>query len=214
MVISHLGFGDHVIFNGLVRALVDIHGQVFVPCKTHNLPSVDAMYADDHRIKVLEVSGDEEARVLAKSFRGNTLNLGIFSGHPDACKPGWDKLQYEQAGVPFDNRWSKFSIPDGWLSKYESCESHPSFYHNDMDRGYVMSRDKLGVGDVVFPKRSDKPIWHWLGVMQIAPEIHVIDSCWLSIAESVPTKGKLFFHRYARPGGVPPTLRKNWTIID
>jgi hypothetical protein len=34
------------------------------------------------------------------------------------------------------------------------------------------------------------------------------------VVESVPTRGKLFFHRYAQPGAVQATLRKPWIMLD
>ena len=57
-------------------------------------------------------------------------------------------------------------------------------------------------------------ITDWTGVMACAEEIHCIDSAPMHLVESVPTCGKLFFHRYARKATTHATLRKNWEVLD
>lgn len=210
---THQGFGDHVIFNGLIRTLAEINDYVFLPCKDHNMPSVEAMYMDNNRIRVIPVKDDQEAVDVSKSF-SNRMMLGLFSGHPDACKPGWDKLQYDQAGVPFENRWSKFKI--GYQSSFDSAfrMAAQTFIHDDPDRSMVI-RESYKIGTMVYPFKTGGHAWPWLSDLESAAMVHVIDSAWLCIADSVSTVGQLFYHRYARPiTAGPPTLRKNWTIID
>ena len=47
LIHHHMGLGDHIICNGLVRELrSSIKGKLTLACKQHNLPTVKDMYSD------------------------------------------------------------------------------------------------------------------------------------------------------------------------
>ena len=73
-IYHHLGFGDHIICNGLVRHFKEIHGKVRVFSKHHNFENVKYMYRDDKDIEVIGVAGDGEVN----EFINNTNNSEKF----------------------------------------------------------------------------------------------------------------------------------------
>lgn len=213
----HLGLGDSIVCNAIVRELATRHDLVIWPAKWHNRQSVAWMWRDVENVKVIGVEGDAEASEWSSRFeRGGmpVLRLGMFGGKLDAAH--WGEQMYEQAGVSWVMRWDGFQLP--MINDSNEHYDIP-IYHHDPSRGFNIDAKRLPTG--AMPVAHTDTIWHNLGWLQVAPEVHVIDSCFLCLADSVPTAGKLVFHKYATAkkyrgagAGQPPTLRKDWTVLE
>lgn len=216
---GHLGLGDSIVVNALLREVATRHGLVIWPAKWHNRQSVAWMWSDVPAIKVIGVEGDAEASEWAHRFeRGGTpvLRLGMFGGTLDGAR--WGEQMYEQAGVPWPLRWDGFKLPHAF-DPGELKDPRAAFVHDDKARGFAIERQRLPE-PCHFVGHATATIWSYLHWLQNAPEVHVIDSCFLCLADSVETRGKLFFHKYATArkykgagAGLPPALRKDWTIL-
>ena len=68
-ILQHLGLGDHIMCNGLVRHYSKLNDVVHVFCKYNNIEDVQYMFRDDHKIKLIPVSDDSDA--------WNNINLDI-----------------------------------------------------------------------------------------------------------------------------------------
>ena len=53
-IYHHLGLGDHIILNGLIRNIVDTKSIYFIFCKKQNIDSIEFMFNDlpSHSINV------------------------------------------------------------------------------------------------------------------------------------------------------------------
>ena len=208
---AHLGLGDAFVLNGMIRALATRHKWVVMPAKWHNRASVAEMLGDVLNVNVLGLDGDVESRKWMESFRkggSKVLPLGVFT--PEPLHRSWDKQFYQQAEVPFEQRWSGFKLP--WKARFGG--EWPVFVHEDPPTGAKIDRKRLPREFTTVQNTGATFVAHieWL---QNAPEIHVIDSCFLCLADSVETRAKkLVFHRYARPHRMPPTLRKQWEVLE
>lgn len=212
----HLGLGDAFIANGLVRVLASQGNRIIFPAKPHNAATVAWMFSDLPNVTVLAVRDD--AHMLAESRGFDCLRLGVHSGDYKIPKD-WDAWFYRQAGIPHECRWSEFKLPpfpmrERWCFK--------TFQHDDPQRGYNI--DWLRVtNDGFFPDRylalPNCPFEKHINPLATAKEIHVIDSSFLCLADTIPTSAKrLVLHQYATARDVnkrtgPPTLRKNWEIL-
>ena len=214
----HQGLGDAIICCGLIRKLAQSNDWIVVPSKWVNLRSVEEIFSDLKNVTVMGVDSDQESRKWVERFvRGGSqvLKLGIFRDEP--LRSDWDRQFYDQAGVDFEERWRGFKVPmDCSLDRIHKLDN-PEFFHDDPDRGFVIDSKRTGCGRLGGSLPITPSIWSYLERVQFAKEIHVIDSCFLCMADSVPTKAKkLVLHQYAmaeaKPMG-PPTLRKNWTIL-
>ena len=58
-IYHHLGLGDHIICNGLVRKIKESHEKVVVFCKTPNYENVSYMFKDDSNIIIKPFDTDE-----------------------------------------------------------------------------------------------------------------------------------------------------------
>ena len=71
----HLGLGDHIVCNGLVRNLIkDIKGPIELACKHHNVSSVRQLYRNSNII-IDPVAVDSEAE--SHYDEKNVIKIGL-----------------------------------------------------------------------------------------------------------------------------------------
>jgi hypothetical protein len=207
----HLGLGDAIICNGMVRVFAKDHEKVFVPAKFHNAPAVEWMFSDLPNVEVVSVIDDSD--MLRQATMCESVGVGLWSKR--GLQPqGWDAGMYYDACVPFKCRWSEFKLPSD-IPNYGVEGS--VFIHDDPERGYCIA---LAVPkDCIYMPSKRKPFEDHVRMMLDAREIHVIDSCFLCLADSIETNAKRHvLHAYATAHDPYkkfgwPTLRKNWEIL-
>jgi len=220
-IYHHLGLGDHIICNGLVREFAKKYDTVSLFCKPQNADSVKDIYSD---INVELLLGDDD---FARQFI--SLNdrdyLVIGHGQLNEYEP-FDYQFYKQAGLSFEKRWDNFLIPESEKEK-ELQELVPLIYREiDCSNGYAVVHEderykidfnKINTLPIVsIQKLKGFSLPNWCKVIQNAAEVHVIDSSVMFLVDSLPENGqKLFIHRYARenPFWQLPTLKRNWKIL-
>lgn len=195
-IATHMGLGDMILQNGLVRTLVEEHGEVFVPCIKKYERSANEMYQDDKRIVVTVVPDDiDSVNAIAKRHKKHLL-LGRHN--PDGhLKEGrnFDEVFYEQAGVPFENKWSKFKTV-----KVDTGRSFDYiFLHEDSSRGLFVDRLKIAREmPIVMPMQTGS-IWDHFEHLSCAKELHLIVSCFMCVADCARLPMRKVAHLYSRP---------------
>jgi len=213
-IYHHLGLGDHFICNGLVRELIKDKSEPCLFVKHHNFDTVAQMY-EDTNLKLVGVSDDSEIlERCAKGVSGIQVGFGNLNQF-DA----FDKQFYRLAGVPFEKRWESFKVnrcekKEQSLIYQLNLPEKFALLHEDESRGYAIDRNKVNLPIVKVSQISGFTMIDWLGVADLAEEIHVIDSSFMFLLDSVETKVPLYIHRYSRsnPDWLLPTLTKNWII--
>lgn len=210
----HLGLGDAFVCNGLVRSLSQYRGgEILVPAKKHNFETVRYMFRD---LPGVRVTGQRDQCESAPWCE--TLRLG--NRRPDFRHSEWDQEFYRHAGVAFEKRWNAFDVH---LPLIRNPHPEPFiFVHQDEFRGYGIDREKLGYASArefhTIEPDSSLPFWDQLWKLKFAHEIHCIDSSFLNLVEGLYANcfwhgfgPKMYFHSYARPDGLPPSvLRAPW----
>ena len=110
-IYHHLGLGDHIICNGLVRHYKEIHGEVTVFCKLHNHNNVQYMYRDDKKINILPIWDDDV--VINYISENNIEKDTIVVGHGGMWRfPNvrFDEAFYNTVELPFEYRFTKFYL--------------------------------------------------------------------------------------------------------
>lgn len=209
-VLWHLGLGDAILCNGLVRTLAGKRKRLALPVKDRNLASVSAMFSDLDNISIVPVKDDDDAVALAKEYP--SLRLGLFSKKGCEFK-AWDRQFYEQAGVEFEMRWKAFALPCP-LPELPIAPAPYAFVHDDEKRGYAVKRGLPEHLSIQRPKLT-KSIFDHLPLLRQASEIHCIDSSFALLADSIPCQAKRYcLHAYARTGpSALPAYRKPWEIL-
>lgn len=214
----NLGLGDAIICNGLVRWFARYGGrQIIVPSWPHNLPTVRHMFSDLDNVTV------HEADETCASEGCETMRIGVNNPKWGSVEP-WDRAFYDFADVPFDAKWNLFHVPPSPTEISASVARKPFvLLHEDVARGFEIDGhrvDSLSNSDLnpVFVNKGLPLLTDWRHLIEEATEIHCIDSSVMHLAELLPTKGKLFYHKYARAKGNPnhqdATFRKNWVVLE
>lgn len=214
----HLGLGDAIICNGLVRALVATgnYETVSLCAKAHNLPSVRAMFSDLPLVSVL-LGDDVEQEKRDWSYRVSqqpVLRLGMFAEGFDRQR--WAQSFYEQAGVPYEDRWARFKVGD-WGEQREPQGPHElpwvALHEGGSQGGAIIDRNRVSLLPVehVVPVGT---LWQWGDVLRQALEVHAVDSSVACLVDHLPENGqRLVLHKYAR-NSVPPDYRRKWEILE
>lgn len=216
---NHQGMGDMLVANAIFRHFAATHG-VIIPCKTHNLPSVQFMLKDLKPAPAfLAVTNDEQVNRLLgiAAKRGvKALRLGMFASSSFDEKH-WDREFYRVAGIPFERRWTDWKVERDLSREFEPPKEPYVFIHEDPDRGFIIDRARLPDGAKVFASGGPGggPIFNWCSLIENATELHLIDSCFAILADSMTTlkaKRKVI-HLYSRPNALPPTYKPGWEIF-
>ena len=207
-IYHHLGLGDHIICNGLVREL-SRGKDAAVPCKKHNFPSVEYMYRDAKNITVIPIQDDSEANRLCQGKNHVKIGFKKKLGKP------FDKSFYDIAKIPFEKRWDSF-----YIKRDERTESklykklNPQnksyiFVHDDSSRDINIEYD-FGSKFVIRPdKRYTDIIFHYAQLIENADEIHCIDSSFKSFADSLDLSNKKTVKKTTLPNGESMNIEKS-----
>jgi len=215
-ILTHMGLGDHLICNGLVRHFANVHPHITVYAKHHNVPSVKMMYRDLQNVAVVGVHDDHDAWQKQAPL---TIRTGIFLG------PDWNVTKcfcysfYVNAGLDRSLMHTGFRIE-------RNRESEEAFYtkvtkHIGTDKYIVLHEDPSRFTTIVgvdescpviricrgyFPIGSDS-IFDYCTLIERAHEFHCYDGCFSMMTEllQLRTKEASFLHRYVRENNDPTT---------
>lgn len=206
LIYHHLGIGDHIICNGLVNHLSDAHDKIQLLCKTSYVESVRFLYRNNPKVTIMGVPDDAAAAKFFESFSGKKIRLGF-----DYLKKSgllFDEAFYSQAGIPFVERWDRFSLGRDLIAEqalfttYKVQQQKYVFLHEDIDKGFVLNRRYIV--DTSLPVVSPIPdltknIFDYCYLIENAAEIHCMDSSFKLLADSLrPTSDSLYHHLYVR----------------
>lgn len=199
---SHIGLGDIILLSGAIVRLTQRHGKLRIYCYAHHYASVVSFFKHCVGVHIVPLASPpglygvpEESALVGVD--GPVMRSGHYAeksfGPADKSFP---ELFYQQLGVPWVERWSASVINQAasWIDSEEVCDV---FVHDDTSRGFVITR--LNSSDVYRPSDGGNSILRHATALRSAREIHVIDSCFYHLVESLEgINARLFLHRYAR----------------
>ena len=189
LIAHHLGLGDHVVLNGLVRHIFnrekDSHERIYLLCYEHNLPNVKRMYSDIPLNYVLITHNSQIANAI-KNFDGSVEDLHLNGKevykYPDYC----DEAFFLNFNYPVE-LLQEFKVErDRDRESFVSLNLHAYgeylFVNDDPERGLSIDESKLPQGIRIIRPGREIPMFDLLGVMENAKECHFISSSFLCIA--------------------------------
>jgi len=229
IILHHLGLGDHIICNGLIREIIKDCDLLLFPVKHHNLLTVKRMFSDiDEKISYVPVSSDQEmlhTYYQSKNKIAKTIRLGIFFEN-NFIKNGEKFCEsfYRHAGIDYEKRWDAFrfcvnSEKEEYI--FENLFNNDFiFVHDDKHRGLDIRKDLLPNDTYVYrplhklAQESNTTIFDYIPLLEKAQEIHCMDSSFACMIDHLPSlrnKTK-YIHRYVR-NTISPIYKNNWSII-
>jgi len=226
---GHMGLGDHIICNALVRHLAK-EDTVIVPVKKRNETSVKFMFSDNDNIIVMPFAKDKKADKFCRSNAKKGIEV-IWNGHIGTAKEAWEKSNsnfdrkfYEQANLDFNLRWDEFKIPENnfdWekLFYLRFSDIEPTdyiFLHNTSSTEVRPINEKYLQHDFIFVpdiKFTDN-IFDYVGLLENAKEVHCINSSFICLADSLNLKGELHYHFLPKDIYSYPSLRNDWIVHE
>lgn len=230
IIFPHQGLGDFVICNGIFRELAKSNKKIFVAVKKSNARQVRVMLRDVSNISLLVFANSESMILRAVKLLGllrfKVVLLGYRGKGFFTTMTRFDESFYAQSGLSLELRWNNFviqrnDIKEQLLYSRLVVNEPYIFLHEDRSRNFIIDRklinNKLQIVEPI-PQCDDFSIFDYLKIIENAAEIHVIESSFAHLIESVEVQGERFAHRYARPYVMDdfrqqPTYRHDWNIL-
>lgn len=224
---THLGLGDMLICNGLVRNIHKKHKKINLFCKPKYIKHVKKMYSDID-INLIAKDDVEAILYLNQVQPKNLLTIG-HNRMQDAYKitKYFNVAFYILADINYTEQWNSFyfkrdtEIEDKIFIDLGLNREKYIFLHEDPSRDYLVNRDsiinkKLRIVSPTLEldnKLSIDNIFLYSKLLENASEIHTIDSSFLWLADQLKLKTKnLFLHTRYRY--VPSLTFYNWEKIN
>jgi len=218
-IYQHLGLGDHIVCNGLIRELAKQHNKTCLLVKEKNFISVSNMFKDLNLSYV--VAKDDAAADFF--IRTNSPQNMFKIGHEKLdLKKNFDRSFYEESGVDFEKRWSSWHIErdlnreQQLFNHFQLKENEYVFVHHDSRFQINPAYLPQGVPLLAPNPEVTSNIFDYLTILEKAKEIHCIASTFMFIIDSIKTCDKIVVHRYMRTGPTwcEPTLKREWKILQ
>jgi hypothetical protein len=215
----HLGLGDHIICNGLVRFLLKQTNanDLWLVVKRKNLNNVSRMFLDDSRIKFIPV--DEDKNFYELPLEWSNVRLARI-GFERCRETDFDVSFYDSTGIPFTERWNSW-----YYQRDLECEQK-MMQELLLPEKFVLVHDTSSVGifdlkintnlPVIRVSRlnNEKTMFDWIGVIERATEIHCIDSSFIHLVNSVDLVTDSLFYHKIKSSKMQICFRKNWSVIE
>lgn len=208
-IYHHLGLGDHIICNGLIRSIITQNEKYSMFVKEHNLTTVKFMYRDLQNLDFI-VGDDGFAKNYLKTnniLKENTIIAGFTH---DFNAKEFDEVFYLQHNIPFSCRWTNFRADRDHesemelFSKYNVKEGSYVFVHDDNSRGYNIDREHIINKDlpIVSPIVGlTNNSFDYCYLMEKSVESHFIDSSFRIIFDSLKLRNdNIFLHLKMKDG--------------
>jgi hypothetical protein len=203
-ICQHLGLGDHLITNGLVRTLINEQENYTMFVKPEYISSVSFMFRDLPNLKFMEGSADSAINFLMsnKIPKEDIIYAGFH--WVDRYGSSFDQNFYMQNQVQFENKWSKFYVKRDIERENELFEklniNEPYiFVHQDRDRNLRISEEKLPSLRILEPDFSyTDNVFDYCKVIEKSESVHCIESSFLLLCDIMGLSSELYLHSYAR----------------
>lgn len=217
-IFQHLGLGDHVINNGLIRTIIDPEKEYRMFVFERNMESVRFMYRDIQNLDFIPVNSwkDPDKYFAIKGIVEHDI---IRIKYNIGCGLEFDHYFYESMAVPFTYRWSQFYCErdlDREKALFKSFgikEKEYVFIHDDSQRGFNIDESHIINKDlpIIRPDPSlTGNIFDYCYLMNFSAESHFIDSCFRLVYDSFALRGSnIFYHLKLKDDIIKDTYTKS-----
>tara|TARA_R110000824_G_scaffold3106_1_gene14227 strand:- start:72 stop:782 length:711 start_codon:yes stop_codon:yes gene_type:complete len=225
----HLGLGDHLDCNGMVRHFLKNadFDQIYVFSKSNYFSMIDFMYRDEENIIVVEINKDQNEYEYIQSFvTDNNIDFFLRVGHenyPFLKEHLYDKncweFFYDQVKLPYNVRTNDFYFERNREEEQRvynklNPENEPFvFVHDDKSRGYQVDRKHFVDSSLkVVENDITENIFYFTKILEEAKEIHCMESSFKSLIDLYAQTDEIFYHDF-RNQPLGNYTNKKWNVI-
>lgn len=204
----HLGLGDHIVCNAIVRNMYKQYGKIMLAVKNHNYISVKNLYSDLN-IEFHKVNSDEECFPMYNKMP--FIRIGF-----EHCRNDWEKSFYDQVGIPYYKRFSDFYIQRNFKREFELKDKLK------LPIEYSFANIKASTGDYKIEIKSNYPIiylseitdniFDWIPIILEAKEIHTIETSIFHLIKQLNVKCKKTFYNVRKSSYVTTFEDDLWEL--
>jgi hypothetical protein len=202
-IYHHLGLGDHIICNGLVRKLINSSENYTMFVKPHNRKTVEFMYRDLQNLSFMEFDDWQVNEFFSKNnIPDKDKIIAGFYTHPDS--KSFEESFYLQNNLPISTRWENFYVERNYDSekklfdKFNVKENEYVFIHDDKNRGYVIDENLVVNKNlkIIRPVHGyTDNVFDYCYLMEHSLESHFIDSSFRLIFDGMKLRNtNIFYH--------------------
>ena len=222
--LGHLGLGDHILCNGLVRSLSEKYEEVMVVCKKQNEYNIRMMYSDNKKIKFYPVNTDSDISPTfgcsKDVFEKVTKGYDIFANGLHCQRPTDDfpYCFYDDVGIDRSCLFENFYIESFYKESLPKISTSYVFVHNTCSFGKVFNTQAvmkhLNLPEnilIINPCINEytpehkyyslaqefvgKPIFYYINTICEANAVILSDSSFLCLSINLPIKtSECFYH--------------------
>lgn len=213
-VYHHLGLGDHIICNGMVRHFCKQYDNIVLFCKSHYYENINYMYRDLKNLEIFDYRNDTEVLAFIESNTSVKNNL-IKTGFDklDACldRMTFDEAFYNIINLDFSIRFNEFYFERNFDNENKVCEKlNPNkekyvFVLDDPNRGFNIDMNKVTDKYKIIRNDFEFKMFDYIKLLENAEEIHMMQTGFLDLVNSYKMeKPKIYRHNYVR--NYPPSI--------
>ena len=190
----HLGLGDHIVCNAIVRSLHKKHGPVLLAVKKQNYSSVKQLYRDID-VSLHQVNCDEDCHAMYQKYPS------VIVGFEDLRRRNtveWEEAFYAQMGMDYSERFTGFHIDrdhdrEKALEEEINLPEEFAFCNTSTSRGCLEIEIDTRMEKIFLEEKTDN-IFDWMGVIEKASEIHTVDSSIFQLIKQLNLKSNKYFY--------------------
>jgi len=202
-IYHHLGLGDHIICNAIVRHYKKKYDKLYVFCKPHNFENVSYMYRDDINIEVLPIGEDNDVNIYISKNNLESKVVRVGFEYVSRCNhSSFDECFYTCINLDFSARYNEFFFKrdlEKEIEVFKNLNPHDEpyiFIHGNIDKNKIRKDLKIIENPVNYK------IFDLIHIIENAQEVHLMESSIKCLVNSIQmTKPKFFYHRYVRGYG-------------
>ena len=185
-ILHHLGLGDHIMLNGMVRHFAE-QDTVCIFVQKHHEPSVKFMYRDIKDKVIIKNVNTTNAQEMWSQVEGTVLPLATYkvpinvwnyiTSDVPSDMVNWAHSVYIQAGISPKFMHTKFKVVRDKSQEIPCDTTDHIFIHDDESRGLkieVTNDNIFKITPEVLSKNSN--IFDYLTIIENAKEVHCMDS--------------------------------------
>ena len=218
-IYHHMGLGDHLICNAIVRDYSKKYDKIYLFCKHRNKNTIEFMYRDLKNIYLMLVEDDSQVKNYVFQNKVNLLKIGFENLD---MRLNFDESFYNQIKLNFGKKWSDFFLMRDLDSEkklfnfFNLKEKEYIFVHDDSSRGFIIQEKFLSKDIKII--RPDKSLnfnfFDYIYTIENAKQIHCIDSSYSNLIDLLGINNELFLYKNTRWDEFLPKFKSNWKLID